>query len=80
MTVAKDKVLCEIPYGGMLLINNMIPHRRLYFYVNHCFSFFFRNHALFGLTLVLVLKYTLGQITPMGFEISISVKNDIVVL
>ena len=35
---------------------------------------------VFGLTLVLVLKYTLGQITPMGFEISISVKNDIVVL
>ena len=33
-----------------------------------------------GLTLVLVLKHNLGQITPMGFEISISVKNDIVVL
>jgi len=29
VTVAKDKVLCEIPYGGMLLINNMIPHRSL---------------------------------------------------
>lgn len=25
----KDKVLCEVPYGGMLLINNMIPHRSL---------------------------------------------------
>ncbi|KAK6999193.1 hypothetical protein BgiMline_008824, partial [Biomphalaria glabrata] len=25
----KDKVLCPVPYGGMLLINNMIPHRSL---------------------------------------------------
>ncbi|XP_076450424.1 1-deoxypentalenic acid 11-beta-hydroxylase-like [Babylonia areolata] len=25
----KDVVLCEVPYGGMLLINNMIPHRSL---------------------------------------------------
>ncbi|KAK7103955.1 phytanoyl-CoA dioxygenase domain-containing protein 1 homolog [Littorina saxatilis] len=25
----KDIVLCEVPYGGMLLINNMIPHRSL---------------------------------------------------
>ncbi|BFZ07347.1 hypothetical protein BsWGS_10386 [Bradybaena similaris] len=25
----KDKILCEVPYGGMLLINNMIPHRSL---------------------------------------------------
>ncbi|CAL1527986.1 unnamed protein product, partial [Lymnaea stagnalis] len=24
-----DKVLCPVPYGGMLLINNMIPHRSL---------------------------------------------------
>ncbi|XP_005105561.1 uncharacterized protein LOC101849867 isoform X2 [Aplysia californica] len=29
VTVAKDKVLCEVPYGGMLLINNLIPHRSL---------------------------------------------------
>ncbi|XP_059145123.1 phytanoyl-CoA dioxygenase domain-containing protein 1-like isoform X2 [Physella acuta] len=28
----KDKVLCPVPYGGMLLINNMIPHRSL----NNC--------------------------------------------
>lgn len=25
----KDVVLCPVPYGGMLLINNMIPHRSL---------------------------------------------------
>ncbi|KAK7488659.1 hypothetical protein BaRGS_00020112 [Batillaria attramentaria] len=25
----KDTVLCPVPYGGMLLINNMIPHRSL---------------------------------------------------
>ncbi|KAH9505053.1 hypothetical protein Btru_061527 [Bulinus truncatus] len=25
----KDKVLCPVPYGGMLLINNMTPHRSL---------------------------------------------------
>ncbi|OWF37080.1 hypothetical protein KP79_PYT09770 [Mizuhopecten yessoensis] len=25
---ATDIVTCEIPYGGMLLLNNMIPHRR----------------------------------------------------
>ena len=24
----KDIVLCAVPYGGMLLLNNMIPHRR----------------------------------------------------
>ena len=24
----KDVVLCEVPYGGMLLINNCIPHKR----------------------------------------------------
>ncbi|KAL8590937.1 hypothetical protein ACOMHN_036764 [Nucella lapillus] len=25
----KDIVLCEVPYGGMLLLNNMTPHRSL---------------------------------------------------
>ncbi|PVD25798.1 hypothetical protein C0Q70_13458 [Pomacea canaliculata] len=25
----KDVVLCPIPYGGMLLLNNMVPHRSL---------------------------------------------------
>ncbi|XP_059146502.1 phytanoyl-CoA dioxygenase domain-containing protein 1-like [Physella acuta] len=25
----KDKVLCPVPYGGMLLINTLIPHRSL---------------------------------------------------
>ncbi|XP_062615047.1 uncharacterized protein LOC134276778 [Saccostrea cucullata] len=25
----KDIVTCEVPYGGMLLLNNMIPHRSL---------------------------------------------------
>lgn len=24
----KDIVTCPVPYGGMLLLNNMIPHRR----------------------------------------------------
>lgn len=27
--VEKDRVLCRVPYGGMLLLNNMIPHRSL---------------------------------------------------
>ena len=26
--VQKDVVLCEVPFGGVLFINNMIPHRR----------------------------------------------------
>lgn len=25
----KDIVTCPVPYGGMLLLNNMIPHRSL---------------------------------------------------
>ena len=25
----KDVVTCEVPYGGMLLLNNCIPHRSL---------------------------------------------------
>ncbi|KAK3595964.1 hypothetical protein CHS0354_032478 [Potamilus streckersoni] len=25
----KDKVLCPVPYGGMLLLNNLVPHRSL---------------------------------------------------
>ncbi|XP_060071963.1 uncharacterized protein LOC132551834 [Ylistrum balloti] len=29
MNPATDIVTCEIPYGGMLLLNNMIPHRSL---------------------------------------------------
>ncbi len=24
----KDVVLCEVPFGGVLFINNLIPHRR----------------------------------------------------
>ena len=24
----KDKVLCEVPFGGVLFLNNLIPHRR----------------------------------------------------
>ena len=24
----KDIVLCEVPFGGVLFINNLIPHRR----------------------------------------------------
>lgn len=24
----KDIITCPVPYGGMLLLNNMIPHRR----------------------------------------------------
>ena len=24
--VQKDVVLCEVPFGGVLFINNMIPH------------------------------------------------------
>jgi len=27
--VKRDTVLCAVPYGGMLLLNNMIPHRSL---------------------------------------------------
>lgn len=27
--VENDRVLCRVPYGGMLLLNNMIPHRSL---------------------------------------------------
>ena len=26
--VQKDFITCPIPYGGMLLLNNLIPHRR----------------------------------------------------
>lgn len=29
INVDKDKVICRVPYGGMLLLNNMIPHRSL---------------------------------------------------
>ena len=29
VTVASDRVICPVPYGGMLLLNNMIPHRSL---------------------------------------------------
>ena len=27
-----DVVLCEVPLGGVLFINNMIPHRRYFMY------------------------------------------------
>ena len=33
----KDIVLCEVPFGGVLFINNLVPHRR---YVFVCFVFF----------------------------------------
>ena len=29
VTTEKDVVICPVPYGGMLLLNNMIPHRSL---------------------------------------------------
>lgn len=29
VNLEKDVVLCAVPYGGMLLLNNMIPHRSL---------------------------------------------------
>ena len=34
----KDVVCCEVPYGGMLLINNMIPHRRSVWAVVYIFA------------------------------------------
>ena len=27
----KDIVLCEVPFGGVLFINNLVPHRRFAF-------------------------------------------------
>ena len=27
----KDIVLCEVPFGGVLFINNLVPHRRFVF-------------------------------------------------
>lgn len=37
----KDIVLCEVPFGGVLFINNLVPHRRLVFFlfVQSPFSF-----------------------------------------
>ena len=28
MDFEKDIVLCEVPFGGVLFINNLVPHRR----------------------------------------------------
>jgi len=33
----KDIVLCEVPFGGVLFINNLVPHRR---YVFSCVCLF----------------------------------------
>ena len=35
----KDIKLCPVPYGGMVLFNNMIPHRR-------CISFFLKENKI----------------------------------
>lgn len=29
VNVEKDTVTCEIPFGGLLLFSNILPHRRL---------------------------------------------------
>lgn len=30
----KDIVLCEVPFGGILFINNLVPHRRFVFFIS----------------------------------------------
>ena len=36
----KDIVLCEVPLGGVLFINNLVPHRRYVFLFSCLFLFY----------------------------------------
>ena len=60
----KDIVLCEVPFGGVLFINNLVPHRRYAFLFFCLFLFYFH---VFISTQFFFVSYILEESSDFGF-------------
>jgi len=56
----KDIVLCEVPFGGVLFINNLVPHRRYVFVCLFVCLFVFLFSNLF-ISAQFCVSYGLGE-------------------
>ena len=60
-----DSVVCEVPFGGVLLINNVIPHRRYGFHFRNLYKlrFLFIVTNLTGCLVLSLLPFHIFKIS-----------------
>ena len=60
----EDIVLCEVPFGGVLFLNNLIPHRR---FVSSLFSLFDLSFLSSSLLLLFFFSYSFSSHSHPSF-------------